>query len=268
LNLRNHDYRGEILKKRLEIGISYDMEKPKARKLAKKLEGWLKQKEIDVFDWLSRSQKVVITLGGDGLILHTANQIARINLEIPIIRINFGTKGFLTNVKPSETFRRLEEFLEGRYILTKRTRIEAVILRNGTEQTMADALNEITIERTITRAVNFPIMINSKKIKRRGDGIIFSTRTGSTAYNLSARGPILTDAEEKKIVLTVVCPTDQENSFYFVRPANSVFKIGPMPENSVRVVADGDELPKLLADDVVIIRKSPKSTVFVEFGDA
>jgi len=209
-------------------------------------------------------------LGGDGLVLRTANQIATQKLSTPLFRVNFGKRGFLTNVEPGEVFDRLQQVFDKKFIVTKRLRIEVAVGSKSKDfrrtEIKADALNEIVIERTQTRAVLFQIIVNqTEKIEIAGDGIIFATRTGSTAYNRNVGGPIL--IKEDKFVLTVVSPTDPEKTFYFVRPANSVFQINKIKGNT-RVVVDGEELLKLSNNDLPTIKKSPQSTFFIEFGDA
>jgi NAD+ kinase len=268
------------------VGLLYDGKKPGASFLAHEIERWFAEREIQSIvrnvsgseDLLTLDPDIdlIITFGGDGLILHVANIIASSNLSIPVIRVNFGTRGFLTNVEPDDVFQHLEDLMSGNCIITKRSRIEISVSESESPILKGDALNEITLERIGTKAVPFSLSIGSKNayakeklLERRGDGIIFSTRTGSTAYNMSAGGPILTD--DQKFVATVVCPTDREESFFFVEPADStVFKItvnDRLSRKNVRAVADGKVVAELSYGVTATIQKSPISTLFVEFGD-
>ena len=253
------------------VGIIYDGTKKKAEELAGKVKAYLESKKCQVFsgeiDKVLKKLDLVITFGGDGLVLHTADRIILQRLSIPLFRVNFGRIGFLTNVEPEEVFTRLDDFLAGKYIITKRSRIEVEVWpeENSYQAKKADALNEVVVERTQTRALSFQVLVDNKeKIERLGDGLIFSTRTGSSAYNRSVGGPIL--IKEDRLVLTVISPVVPEKSFYFVRSIDSVFRIEEISGNA-RVVIDGKELLEVSEDDWVTIKKSHQYTLFMEFGD-
>lgn len=256
------------LKKR--IGIVFDERKNNARQLALEVDNWLKERGYEVFNYqswekLGKELDFILTFGGDGLVLHTANKIGNQGLLIPLVRVNFGKVGFMSNIEPEEVFEKLNKLLNNNYIITNRTRIEAEVNSKANQDTIkADALNDIVIERIQTRPISLQVIINKiEKIERLGDGIIFSTRTGSSAYNRSAGGPIL--VKEDQFVITIVSPVDLEKSSYFVRPADSVLQVNKI-KGDARIVIDGDELLKLSKDDVVAIRKSPQNTLFIEFG--
>lgn len=238
--------------------------------MALEVDNWLKERGCKVFNYqswekLGKELDFILTFGGDGLVLYTANRIVSQGLSIPLVRVNFGKVGFMTNVEPGNVFKELDKLLNDNYIITKRTRIEAQInLREIKNLSRRDALNEIVIERTQTKAIYVQVVINeTEKIERGGDGIIFSTRTGSSAYNRSAGGPVL--VKKDKFVITIISPVDLEKSSYFVRPANSVFQITNIKGNA-RIVMDGNKLSELSEDNIVIIRKSLQNTLFVEFG--
>lgn len=202
----------------------------------------------------------VITFGGDGFILHVANELARLNLHIPIIRVNFGRVGFLANVKRNELEKRINQFNDNRYIISKRVRIMAII--NGTEIT---ALNDIVIERHSPRLANYFIKTDELSLEIRGDGAIVSTRTGSTAYNRSAGGPIL--LSEDKLIITKICPTDLGDSPYYELSNEAVIRVDHIQDDNVRLVADGREVIILSSNDEVEIKKCSQYTLFIEFGD-
>lgn len=266
-----------------KVGLFYDGKKPGAFSLAREADRWLSERKIpSVLMEAGASESplvsqlnLIITFGGDGLILHVADMMAAHNLSIPIVRVNFGTKGFLTNVRPEEIIRRLEDILNGKYIITKRKRMQAFVWvkseGDGRFNVCADdALNEITLEKTGNKALVFSLIINGEEpLTRRGNGLIFATRTGSTAYNKAAGGKVL--ADEKDFVATVICPTDEEDSPCFIEPADdSTFEVqlqARSSEEKVRVVADGRTMIEIFFGDQVIIKKSPKSTLFAEFVD-
>jgi NAD kinase len=199
----------------MKIGIVYDREKPeakKAKKLALEVKDWLKKRKHQVFLRLGNSVledlNLVITFGGDGLILQTANKVAA--YKTPLLRVNFGYVGFLANVKPAEIFEKLSAMLdEDNYIIAKRTRIEVLVKdEEGNLLVRKDALKDIVAERINTQAIACEVAINGESNEYRGDGIIFATRTGSTAYAESAGGPTL--IKDDKFILRVISPSNRE----------------------------------------------------------
>ena len=260
---------------KIKIGIVYDGKKNEAKFLAEKTKKWLEKKECQIFiqddeilnDEILKTLNFIITFGGDGFVLHTANMIRNKKLDIAILRVNFGELGALTNIEPKEVFERLEQFLEGNYIIVKRTRLKAEVRLEPSGEIIAevDALNDIVLERKDTRAVSIFLSINdSKKREKRADGFIIATRTGSTAYTHTAGGQVLT---KDGFVFTAVSPTQQEGKFSLGEPTTSVFEI-TKSRGKIRLVADGDEFFEELSEDhLAVIRKSPESTLFVEIGD-
>lgn len=196
----------------MKIGIVYDREKPEAKKLALEVKDWLKKRKHQVFLRLGNSVledlNLVITFGGDGLILQTANKVAA--YKTPLLRVNFGYVGFLANVKPAEIFEKLSAMLdEDNYIIAKRTRIEVLVKdEEGNLLVRKDALKDIVAERINTQAIACEVAINGESNEYRGDGIIFATRTGSTAYAESAGGPTL--IKDDKFILRVISPSNRE----------------------------------------------------------
>ena len=248
----------------MKLGIIYDDRKTEAKALAMKTKTWLENKGYAIRDNAINSD-FIITFGGDGFILQIANEIVSKNLSIPIIRVNLGHIGALANIEPEEIFERLQQFLSGDYIIKKRTRIKAEIYSDTGLKILTqkiDALNEIVIERLQTKVISFEIVIDSReKIERSGDGIIFATQTGSTAYNHATGGQVLV---KDRIVFSVISPNQSEGGL--IKPITSIFKISKI-EGEARLVADGNEVMSLSEDKVVIIKKSEKDTYFVEIGD-
>ena len=256
------------MSERKKIGLMCDKKKKEARELMVEVRKWLKARGCQTFSVTKKNietPNVIIAFGGDGFILHSADKISKQGFLIPFVRINFGRRGFLANVEPHEVFERLNQLLHNDYIVTKRARIEVTVASPGQAEIKADALNDIVIERTGTRSLLYKVIINGKeKIETIADGLIFCTRTGSTAYNRALGGPTL--LKEDKFVLTKVGRTNPEEPFYFVRPATSVFQLTGL-KGKPRVAVDGDELLKLKEDNSVTIRISPQKTLFIEFGD-
>lgn len=252
----------------MKIGIVYDRKKPEAKKLASEVSGWLKKRKHQVFLRLGNSVlenlDFVVTFGGDGLILHTANKVAV--YKTPLLRVNFGYAGFLTNIKPAEIFEKLSEMLdEDNYIIAKRTRIE-VLIKDKEDNLLVrkDALNDIVAERVDAQAIACEVVIDGERDEYRGDGIIFATRTGSTAYAESAGGPTL--IKDDKFILRVISPSNREQMPYLIKPNNTVFKIRKV-SGKARLAVDGKKIVVLRGNEQIVIQRSPQETFFVEVGD-
>lgn len=256
------------------IGIVYDHKKPEAEKLAKETIVWLKEKGSFVYTKLTpdimKILDFIITFGGDGLVLHTANKVAIYG--VPLLRVNFGYLGYLTNLEAWEMFDALEKILSGNFRLDKRTRIEAEVFHGYRLIKKVDALNEVIIG-GINRTVSLKMEIAAENenffAEVRGDGAIFSTKTGSTAYNINAGGPVLfTDA------ISVVANNAYFKSNFllpntkaFVTSIEANFKVEIINQNKQNLpylVADGQRNYRLKAGDYVAIKKSPAKTLFME----
>jgi len=215
----------------------------------------------------------VIVYGGDGLLLHTANRIAK--FEIPIIGVNYGRVGYLCKIEPITSDSHLmaiydivDDIDDNKLMIDNRTRISAEI--NG--KYVTDALNEISIG-GINRTVYLRITnkyINELNLKAIGDGIIFSTRTGSTAYNINAGGSVLLDENVFSVVANnSIFQSDKlpVNTKSLITSSETTFNINLMNKNKENVpflVADGQRTIKLDRDDIITIRKSKYSTKFIQ----
>jgi len=252
----------------MKIGIVCDPDKEATRKLAREVSVWLKERQHDVVeigqnDVISEDFEFIVIFGGDGLVLHTANRVA--DYKIPLIRVNFGYVGFLTNIKPEAVFEKLTEILDNdNYIIKKRCRINVEVKdENGKVVLEKDALNDIVIERVGTRAIACKVLVNGQCSEYRGDGIIFATRTGSTAYAESAGGPTLIN--DNRFILRVVSPSNREQLPYLIRPSDTVFKLKKV-FGQARLAIDGNEVMVLNCHHLVI-QKSENETLFIEIGD-
>lgn len=256
----------------MKFGIYYYPKKEEAKKFAKKTEKWLKKNNFSTqVNELDRDIKIGIVFGGDGTILYVSNRIAKRKLDIPIIRVNFGKIGYLTNVSPKKIRNYLSKIInEKAYHIVKRSRVKATLYRNNKKIFSSSGLNEIVIERTLTKPIKIGIKSETEKINeiRLGcDGIIFSTKTGSTAYNASAGGKI--PKNENSLAITVVCKT---NKNIFLPPIvtfdnETTIRTTILPENlprNGRLVVDGREV-RLKQNDEIVISKSKTKTLFIEF---
>ncbi len=206
----------------------------------------------------------LIVLGGDGTLLSVARNAALHNT--PILGVNLGTLGFLTDIEKSEAKLALEKVLASEYTLEKRMMLEANILTQSTTHETLIGLNDICITRgSFSRIITMRIYINDEFVDTfSADGIIISTPTGSTAYNLSAGGPIIAPNSEI-IVITPICP-HMLYSRSFVVSGNDQIKI-KFDDNNIMLNIDGQIGSTLQNNDIVSIKKSKYYTTIIKTNE-
>lgn len=145
---------------------------------------------------------MVVVLGGDGSILETTRAFAADG--IPVAGINLGHLGFLTLDEPKNAINTLEKLRDGKFRIENRMMLQAIVRRNGRKMFRGIALNDVVVQKgTMLRVINIHVSISGNTVNTyHGDGIIFSTPTGSTAYSLSAGGPIV----PPWVNVIVLCP--------------------------------------------------------------
>ncbi len=203
-----------------KISILYKENDNSALETAIKVQDWLKNKGIEcivfhsvgIFSSFNHSEimgiqnsNAVVVLGGDGTMLSASRIIG--GKKIPIIGINMGRLGFITEISRSDLFDMLEQIFSGNYEIEERSMINAQIFRDKQIINEYLGLNDIVIGKGIMAKISdFDLIINNVNVSTiKADGIIVSTPTGSTAYNLSAGGPIL-HPTLKGLVFTPICP--------------------------------------------------------------
>lgn len=206
-----------------------------------------------------------IVLGGDGSIIHSARRLALHG--VPILGINLGSLGFLAEIEQQAWKESLTQVLKGRYHVQERMMLEARTYNSveGTSSTRTVALNDVVISRmALSRMVGFSLFVNDEFVSYySSDGVIISTPTGSTAYNLSAGGPILAPNGET-IVITPICPHSL-SARSIVVSSHDVIRITfehnrRLWENDLMLTADGQEGHELTSDSEIIIRKAELTT--------
>ncbi len=146
----------------------------------------------------------VLVLGGDGTLLSAARAIGE--SQIPVLAVNLGSLGFLTEVRLEELYSTLEAVIAGRCPTETRTLLDCRLLRDGRELARYQALNDAVIKSTVARLLGFDLCLNGDAVvEYQADGIIISTPTGSTAYSLAAGGPVLMPSVDA-LVITPICP--------------------------------------------------------------
>lgn len=205
---------------------------------------------------------LIVTVGGDGTVLKTCMSIP--DPETPILAVNMGRRGYLTEVEPSQAQRAVELFMKGKCRLEKRSKLGVFL--DGTH--VVDALNELVVSSgSPSKMLDLQLVVNSDPLLGfRGDGVIVSTATGSTAYALSAGGPVV-DSTVDAFVVTFICPLE------FIRPTvvsmdRSLSIQLRNPKVKAQVVADGRSQRELTQDVKLMVRKAEHSTVFVRVRSA
>jgi NAD+ kinase len=177
-----------------------------AETYAEKLTSWLKEREVDVaVNKISPDLDIIIVLGGDGTLLHIAEQAAR--YSIPVLGINLGHLGFLTELTENETVDALNYILGNQVTIENRLMLKARIIRDTEPGDYRYALNDVVINKNVVdRILNLSTTADDQYITTyKADGLIFSSPTGSTAYNLSAGGPLVYPGLAT-ILVTPICP--------------------------------------------------------------
>jgi len=203
---------------------------------------------------------LAVTVGGDGTILRAASILKK--PETPLLTVNMGMRGFLTEVGPEEALDAIERVLSGDYMLESCSKISSWT-RNGDK--FQDSLNEVLIASSLpSKMLRLELYVDGTEVfDFQSDGIIVATPTGSTAYSLSAGGSILATSVEAMIV-TAVCPLSPFKSM--VVPQESTIEVKlTKPETSALVVVDGIVQKTLRPEDTVIAKKSDHKAVFVRF---
>ena len=167
---------------------------------------WLREKGIDVsLNTIEADLDLIVVLGGDGTLLHIAETASR--YCIPVLGINMGNLGFLTELAENETYQALEKILAGDVTIENRLMLRARLLSEEQPTAYRYALNDVVITRNLLdRLLNLATVADDQYITTyRADGLIFSSPTGSTAYNLSAGGPLVYPGLAT-ITVTPICP--------------------------------------------------------------
>lgn len=207
----------------------------------------------------------IIIIGGDGTFLHTAHYF--IGTKIPLLGINIGRLGFLTEIEINELEDALDNVLNENYEIEKRLIIEAGIKRNGEMVYHNYALNDFVIHRrTHSRLVAIEFFINDEIVHSyRADGIIVSTPTGSTAYSLSAGGPIV-NPQIRAIIVTPICPHSLFITPLLISDKEKV-KIKISGNNNMSFTADGGYEFIVRSEDEILIETAEKELYFIKLAN-
>lgn len=215
----------------------------------------------------AQSPNLVIVLGGDGTLLAAARIFAKVGT--PILSVNLGFLGFLTEVRLADIYATLENWCSGCHTLDERAMLHAELWRDGMQHSSYDALNEIVVSKgDIARMGNFAVELDGKSVARfRADGVIVSTPTGSTAYTLAANGPILTP-DVDAMVVTPICPHLLTLRPIVVRgDASLTVRVEGVP-NLALLTVDGQQGFELLLGDEMRCHRSSYTVNLVRLGES
>jgi NAD+ kinase len=217
-------------------------------------------------DDLPQNCHLIVVLGGDGTLIGTAGLVANAGVDIPIVGVNFGSLGFLTEITLPELYASLESVLSGTARIEERLMLRSRTLRDGEEYTDRLALNDEEITKSaLSRIIDLAVTIGAAPVMRvRADGLIVASPTGSTAYNLAAGGPIVHPGVDA-ILLTPIAPHMLTNRPIVV-PASDEIRVQPAPGSSndeLFVTFDGQSGHPLLPGDIVVIRRAPRTAKLV-----
>ena len=256
------------------VGLVARYDKKSALKLTEKLSKYLEEKSLNVFiedtlaDKVSTYEKFIplsemktdfiITIGGDGTILRTC--LASTEPEPPILTINMGVRGFLTEVEPKNAYEAVDRILKGKFKIEKCTKLAITV---GKEP-MPDALNDVVISACEPSKILYTQICKDGKpiLKSQADGLIVATQTGSTGYSLSAGGPVL-DQEVEAFVLTPICSLTVFRSLVFPSASTLAFKVERPKE--MLVLVDGNYRKLVSADETIRVTRSKNVTSFIRF---
>lgn len=255
------------------VGIIYKRHFEPALTEARNLEKWLVGRGIRVFSEemsatatmnvcfeegsvIPKDVEFVIVLGGDGTLLGAARRVSKYG--VPILGVNLGGLGFLTEIPLTRLYPVAEKMLEGDLEVERRLMLQTTVVRNGDEACRFTVLNDVVINKgALARIIDLDVHINDQFLTTfRADGLIVSTPTGSTAYNLSAGGPILYPTM-RSFILTPICPFALTNRPIILPDSATIFiTLSRQSEERVSLTFDGQVGFDLRYGDRVAVCKS------------
>lgn len=212
---------------------------------------------------LAEETDLLLVLGGDGTLLSAAREVAPRGK--PVLPINLGSLGFLTSFTLDELYPALEETLAGRLEASERVMLKATLLRDGQAEEEQAVLNDVVINKgALARMTELRLSLDGDFVCRyRADGLIVATPTGSTAYSLSAGGPIVHPSVEA-IVITPICPHTLSDRPLVVRDSSIVELSLMETADSVYLTLDGQKGLELQRGDRVKIVRAPQKLKLIQ----
>jgi NAD+ kinase len=251
---KSYDYTTDLRKWLQERGLKVYLEDEISRKLAEKGGMELRQ--------LAARMDLLIVFGGDGTILRAARNVCAYN--VPIVGINLGGFGYLAEINLNEVYGAMEHILQGNYKTEKRMMLDVTVRHKNTESETHTVLNDVVINRgNLSRIVELETSVDDRYLTTfKADGLIVSTPTGSTAYSLSAGGPIILP-EDESIIVNPICPHTLTNR-PIILPAKAVTKVILWTkERGATATLDGQISFTLKSGDMIKVQRSNYITIMV-----
>lgn len=256
----------------LKVGIIANVTKESAVEYTCRLRDWLLQKGLDVLldeeiagkidtrSGVDRMKLVaavdlIVVFGGDGTLLMASHSFK--GREVPIVGINLGGFGFMTVVNLNEIFSAMELILHGAYTTTKRMMLDVVLETGNGIKGEYSVLNDVVVTRgNLSGMINLETFVNDRYLTTfKADGLIISTPTGSTAYSLSAGGPIVLP-NLKSIIINPICPHTLTNRPIMLPPDSDVKVVLWTNDESAAVTMDGQISEIIKSGDAIYVSKS------------
>lgn len=241
--------------------------------------GWLRDRNIEVrcdhetasyvtgVAGMPRSEvpdgaQLIVLLGGDGTLLSAARAIG--GREIPLFAVNLGGLGFLTAISVDGLFEELDRALRGEHRIGRRRYLECELQREGATVSRYEALNDVVIDKVeIARMIEVEARVDDQFVCRyRADGLIIATPTGSTAYSLSAGGPIIFPSVAA-LAITPICPHTLTNRPVIVADTSIITLVSRAKDHAAYLTIDGQIGQALRRGDVVVCRRSAHALLLV-----
>ena len=255
----------------------------RARRLAPELLEWLRRRGVRVRCdqetaeyvpgepgipryQVSDGADLVILLGGDGTLLSAARAVR--NRDIPLFPVNLGSLGFLTAIGADEIFAELEKALRGEVRISDRRLLRCSLVRQGKPFSEYEALNDVVVDKVdIARMIDVDASVDGQYVcAYKADGLIIATPTGSTAYSLSAGGPIIFPSVAA-LAITPICPHTLTNRPVIVPETSEIELISRNRDGAAYLTIDGQVGEPLKRDDVVICRRAEKCLRLIRHPD-
>ena len=265
----------------MRVNLIVNLYRPDAIRAAKAAADWLRSRGYEVGsdregassigtmafgpDQLAKAD-LMITFGGDGTLMRAAHLCAPTGT--PILGVYFGRFGFVTQVKPEETGAALSQFIDGQATIVDRMMVQTELIREDKVVAVLHSLNEAAVQRSATtRMLTFDTRVNGRQLSRYpADGVMVSTPTGSTAYALSAGGPVV-DPSMEAIVITAIMPHTLSARPLVLR-SDAVVEVRVETRGDAVLSCDGQSRLHMLSGDLVRVTKSPRKTRLVSIDES
>lgn len=234
-----------------------------------KLDGLAEDYRMRLLEAIPKDTEGILVIGGDGTLIKAARDTGE--RQIPMLGINLGKLGYLCELDDQNVWQAIDQLMEDRFTIEERMMISAHVERNGLVIRENTALNDVVIHRSgKLHVISFEVDVSERHLSSYvADGIIIATPTGSTAYNMSAGGPIV-EPEARMIVLTPINSHDlNRHSIVLDRKAELSIRIRGgrfSSDASIDVSFDGMDSVSLQADDIIYIRQADTSTKIIRLS--